>query len=79
MSKGQVFDFHYSHLLPRKPGVLPLDLPSTKQCRRCGAEFVTRSRAQKRCDACRPVAMARSQAKSYAKQKARRKASREAK
>ena len=32
-------DFHYSHLLPKKPGILPLEETMTKQCRRCGADF----------------------------------------
>jgi len=26
-------DFHYSHLLPKKPGILPLEETMTKQCR----------------------------------------------
>jgi len=30
-------DFHYSHLLPKKPGILPLEETMKKQCRRCGA------------------------------------------
>jgi len=30
-------DFHYSHLLPKKPGILPLEETMTKECplRRC--------------------------------------------
>ena len=41
-------DFHYSHLLPKKPGILPLEETMTKQCRRCSAEFTTRSRIRKK-------------------------------
>lgn len=65
-------DFHYSHLLPHKPGILPLDETLTKQCRRCGATFVTKSRIRKRCDACQAVVTIEKQKKANARLKARR-------
>ena len=69
-------DFHYSHLLPKKPGILPLEETMTKQCRRCNAEFVTRSRIRKRCDACQAVVSAEKQKKANERLKARRAARR---
>jgi hypothetical protein len=69
-------DFHYSHLLPKKPGILPLEETMTKQCRRCGAEFITRSRIRKRCDACQTVVSAEKQKKANERLKARRAARR---
>jgi hypothetical protein len=69
-------DFHYSHLLPKKPGILPLEETMTKQCRRCGAAFVTRSRIRKRCDACQTVVSAEKQKKANERLKARRAARR---
>jgi hypothetical protein len=69
-------DFHYSHLLPKKPGILPLEETMTKQCRRCGAEFVTRSRIRKRCDGCQAVVSAEKQKKANERLKARRAARR---
>jgi uncharacterized protein (DUF983 family) len=68
--------FHYSHLLPRKPGILPLDAEVTKQCRRCGILFTTKSRIRKRCEACQTVADQEHQAKANARLKARRAAKR---
>lgn len=70
--------FHYSHLLPRKPGVLPLDGEVTKQCRRCGVTFTTKSRIRKRCDECQAIVDAEHQAKANARLKARRAAKRAA-
>lgn len=69
-------DFHYSHLLPKKPGILPLEETMTKKCRRCGAEFVTRSRIRKRCDVCQSVVSAEKQKKANERLKARRAARR---
>ena len=69
-------DFHYSHLLPKKPGILPLEETMTKQCRRCGAPFITRSRIRKRCDACQTVVSAEKQKKANERLKARRAARR---
>src|SRR5215510_7198575 len=69
-------DFHYSHLLPKKPGILPLEETMKKQCRRCGAEFITRSRIRKRCDACQSVVSAEKQKKANERLKARRAARR---
>src|SRR5437763_7607761 len=69
-------DFHYSHLLPKKPGILPLEETMTKKCRRCGAEFVTRSRIRKRCDGCQMVVSAEKQKKANERLKARRAARR---
>ena len=69
--------FHYSHLLPRKPGILPLDAEVTKQCRRCGILFTTKSRIRKRCEACQTVADQEHQAKANARLKARRAANNE--
>ena len=69
-------DFHYSHLLPKKPGILPLEETMKKQCRRCGAEFVTRSRIRKRCDACQTIVSAEKQKKANERLKARRAARR---
>lgn len=69
-------DFDYSHLLPKKPGISPLDETMTKQCRRCGAAFVTRARIQKRCDACQTVVRAEKHKKANERLKARRAARR---
>jgi len=69
-------DFHYSHLMPRKPGVMPLDTERTKSCRRCGAEFVTRSAAKKRCDACQAIVDVNTQKKANERLRARRAAER---
>ena len=69
-------DFHYSHLLPKKPGILPLEETMTKKCRRCAAEFITRSRIRKRCDACQTVVSAEKQKKANERLKARRAARR---
>jgi hypothetical protein len=69
-------DFHYSHLLPKKPGILPLEETMTKQCRRCGANFVTRSRIRKRCDPCQTLVTAEKQKKANERLKARRAARR---
>ena len=69
-------DFHYSHLLPKKPGILPLEETMTKKCRRCGAEFVTRFRIRKRCDVCQTVVSAEKQKKANERLKARRAARR---
>jgi hypothetical protein len=48
----------------------------TKQCRRCGAPFITRSRIRKRCDACQTVVSAEKQKKANERLKARRAARR---
>jgi hypothetical protein len=48
-------EFHYSHLLPRKPPVTPKSEPTFKQCTRCNAGFVTSSRVKKRCDICQEI------------------------
>ena len=69
-------DFHYSHLLPKKPGIVPRDETMTKQCGRCGAAFVTRSRIQKRCDACQTVVRAEKRKKAKERLKALRAAQR---
>src|SRR5205085_9011135 len=69
-------DFHYSHLLPKKPGILPLEETMTKKCRRCAAEFTTRSRIRKRCDACQTLVSAEKQKKANERLKARRAARR---
>src|SRR5580658_9144124 len=69
-------DFHYSHLLPKKPGILPLEETMTKKCRRCSAEFVTRSRIRKRCDSCQTLVSAEKQKKANERLKLRRAARR---
>jgi hypothetical protein len=69
-------DFHYSHLLPKKPGILPLEETMTKQCRRCGAQFVTKSRIRKRCDTCQTLVSAEKQKKANERLKLRRAARR---
>jgi hypothetical protein len=48
----------------------------TKKCRRCGAEFITRSRIRKRCDGCQAVVSAEKQKKANERLKARRAARR---
>lgn len=70
--KGQEFQFHYSHLLPRKPGVIPLDGEQSRHCTRCGVEFVTRARAKKRCDPCAAIVKQKSQKRANERLKARR-------
>ena len=69
-------DFHYSHLLPHKPGILPLDETLSKQCRRCGATFTTKSRTRKRCDPCQAIVATEKQKKANERLKARRAARR---
>jgi hypothetical protein len=69
-------NFHYSYLLPRKPGIPPLQETMTKQCRRCGAEFVTRSRVRKRCEPCQTVVSVERQKKANERSRARRAARR---
>ena len=69
-------DFHYSHLLTKKPGILPLDETLTKQCRRCGATFVTKSRIRKRCDPCQQIVSLLKQKQANERLKARRAAKR---
>jgi hypothetical protein len=69
-------DFHYSYLLPMKLGILPLTETMTKQCRRCGAEFVTRSRIRKRCEACQTVVSGEKQKKANERLRVRRAARR---
>lgn len=69
-------EFHYSYLLPQKPGILPFDETITKSCRRCGAIFTTKSRIRKRCDACQEVVAYEKQQKANARLKARRAAKR---
>jgi hypothetical protein len=69
-------DFHYSHLLPHKPGILPLDETLTRQCRRCGAVFITKSRTRKRCDSCQELVATEKQKKANERLKARRAAKR---
>jgi hypothetical protein len=69
-------EFHYSYLLPQKPGILPFDETITKSCRRCGATFTTKSRIRKRCDACQEVVAYEKQQKANARLKARRAAKR---
>jgi hypothetical protein len=69
-------DFHYSYLLPMKPGILPLEETMTKQCRRCGAEFVTRSRIRKRCEACQTVVSGEQQKRANERLRVRRAARR---
>lgn len=48
----------------------------TKQCRRCGAQFVTKSRIRKRCDGCQAVVSAEKQKKANERLKQRRAARR---
>ena len=54
----------------------PVQPRRTKQCRRCGAEFITRSRIRKRCDACQSIVSAEKQKKANERLKARRAARR---
>jgi hypothetical protein len=69
-------DFHYSHLLPKKPGILPLDENLVRQCRRCGTTFTTKSRIRKRCDACQQVVAVQKQKEANERLRARRAARR---
>lgn len=48
----------------------------TKQCRRCGAQFVTKSRIRKRCDTCQTLVSAEKQKKANERLKLRRAARR---
>jgi ferredoxin len=51
---------------------------ATKQCRRCGADFVTASRVRKRCDTCRVIVAADLRQKENARQRRERAANRKA-
>ncbi len=67
-------DFHYSRLLPHKPGVSLYDSPLRKTCVECGQEFVTRCRVKDRCETCQKRRRLVQQERANARQKARRKA-----
>ncbi len=67
--------FGYRETRPIQPFEEP---PITKQCRRCNAEFITRSRIRKRCDTCQTVVAAEKQQKANDKQKKKRLARRAA-
>lgn len=69
-------DFHYAHLIERKPPVVPVYTARIEKCLRCGAEFEKKSAARKRCDACREIVTLQQQAKANQKLKARRAARR---
>ena len=51
MSKRPIAEFHYSHILAKKPPVDIAPVRKTNTCP-CGAEFTTRSRNKFRCYAC---------------------------
>ena len=57
----------------RKPGISPNLEKITKDCRVCGASFVTESRVKFRCDLCQQKANQRAQEKSNEKVKLKRK------
>ena len=66
-------EISYAHLLPGKPPVqIPPDQEMVKNCRRCGAVFVTRSRVKKRCDVCQAAANLKNQSRANEKAKAAR-------
>ena len=48
---------HYAY----SPPMDNLDREQPKVCRRCGADFVTRSRVKKRCDVCQEAVTAAKQ------------------
>jgi hypothetical protein len=58
--------------LPKRPPVQVVDAETVKSCRRCGAQFVTRTRARKRCAPCQRIVSAARQAKTNERAKARR-------
>lgn len=62
-----------SHWAPfrYRPAVCNTDPLLTRRCRKCGAEFETRSRIKRRCDACQEAREALLQAREAAKRKAR--------
>jgi len=65
-------DFTYSYLLPKKQPIFLCEETLTRSCRRCGAIYTSKSRARKRCDACRVIAACEQQQKANARLKARR-------
>jgi len=69
-------DFPLFTFIAQETGHSPLEETMTKQCRRCGAPFVTRSRIRKRCDACQTIVSAEKQKKANERLKARRAARR---
>lgn len=58
MARIQPREIFYT-LIPKKCPVVPANTEQKKQCRRCGAEFQTRSRSKPRCDACQTLVTAR--------------------
>jgi hypothetical protein len=60
--------------LPTRPPVQVVDEETVKSCRRCGAQFVTRTRARKRCAPCQQIVGKARQAKTNERAKAKRKA-----
>jgi hypothetical protein len=69
-------DFTYSDLRPKKQPIFLCEDTRTKYCRRCGATYTTKSRVQKRCDACRAAAAYEKQQRVGARLKARQAAKR---
>jgi hypothetical protein len=55
-----------------KPAVYPRPAILTKECRRCGATFVTSARIRKRCDTCQAVVSTEKKKKANERLKVRR-------
>jgi hypothetical protein len=66
------FDFHYSNLLPKRPGVTPRGTMKARSCKRCAGEFRSDNPAQKYCGPCQPIAKAAMLARALVRQKRRR-------
>lgn len=64
-------NFHYSHLKPQRPGILPLNVTETKKCSRCGGEFTTRSKSKHRCGPCQAIVNAEKQQKANERHRAK--------
>jgi hypothetical protein len=71
-------NFHYSWLLPQKPGVILHWEPRENECSRCGQRYSQTAANAKRCPKCAAAAEARTRERANAKLAAKRAAERSA-
>ncbi len=77
ITKRETFYFSdFVRVLPQRTPMNFTEAVLTKNCRRCGAEFQTKSHIRKRCDPCQLIVSEQLQAKSNEKLKAQRRARR---
>ena len=71
------YEFHYSNILPTKPGIRPEVVVETVNCRRCGVEFTREAKTRIRCNPCQAEVNAEQQKRYNERLRARRKARRD--